>query len=230
MNMASGILYLVATPIGNLEDITLRAIRILKEVDFVICEDSRRSGLLLKALEIHKPFRVLHDHTPEEKIKALHCEIQSGAKAALISDAGTPLVSDPGFPLVRKLIQTGVPVEAVPGPSAFLNALLLSGLPAHEFTFAGYLPQKEKARRDKLTELAGERRTLIFYESPYRIVKSLKDMLAILGDRNISVSRELTKKFEETIRGNIFEVVRRFDGKKILGEFTVVVEGNRQRL
>jgi 16S rRNA (cytidine1402-2'-O)-methyltransferase len=222
----SGILYLVATPIGNLEDITLRAIRVLREVDFVICEDSRRSGMLLKHLDIKKPLRTLHDHTQKSGLEALVLEIKNGAQAALVSDAGTPIISDPGFPLVRELVRLGVKIEAIPGPCAFVSALIVSGLPANEFTFIGYLPQKETARRNRLQEFAGEKRTLIFYESPYRLLKALKDMAEILGDREASVSREMTKKFEETTRGKLSEILSYFESKKVLGEFAIVVKGN----
>ena len=225
--MRSGILYLVATPIGNLEDITSRAVRILGEVDFVLCEDSRRSGLLLKRLEIKKPLRSFHDHTSVAKKKVIIEELKSGANAALISDAGTPLISDPGFDLVRDAIDADIRVESIPGPCALINALVVSSLPVHAFTFMGYLPQKEKARRDVLSELVREERTLIFYESPYRILRSLKDMLDVFGERRISVSREMTKKFEETIRGRISEVLGGLDEKKILGEYVIVVEGKR---
>ncbi len=224
----SGVLYLVATPIGNLEDITLRAIRILREVDFVICEDSRRSGMLLKHLEIKKPFRGCHDHTAESKLEEILGELEAGKVAALVSDAGTPLVSDPGFPLVRQALQRGIKVEAVPGPCALVNALIVSGLPMHAFTFRGYLPQKDKARRDALERLKNGANTLIFYESPYRILKCLKDLLEILGDRQISVSREMTKKFEETVRGPVSEVIAAVGEKEALGEYTVVVAGNEE--
>jgi len=215
----------VATPIGNLEDMTLRAVRILKEVDFVVCEDSRRSGMLLKHLEIKKPFQSLHDHSQRSKIDFILSELRSGKRAALVSDAGTPLVSDPGYPLVRDAIREGIRVEAIPGPSAFVNALVVSGLPMHEFSFLGYLPQKEKARGDMLSELSREKRTLVFYESPHRILKSMKNMLDIFGDRRVSVSREMTKKFEETCRGKLSEVLEYFGKKKVLGELVVVVEG-----
>lgn len=222
---STSLLYLVATPIGNLEDITLRAIRILREADFVICEDSRRSGMLLKHLEIKKPLRTFHEHTPKAKLDSLIEELRGGASAAYVTDAGTPLISDPGFELVRSALKAGIRLEAIPGPAAFVTALILSGLPAHAFTFVGYLPQKEKARRGALEALQEERRTLIFYESPYRILKTLNDMLAIFGDRRASVSRELTKKFEETVRGGLSEILAYFEKKKILGEWTVVVEG-----
>lgn len=223
--MQSSTLYLVATPIGNLGDITLRAIDVLRQVDFVICEDSRRSGLLLKHLDIKKPFRTFHEHTGPAKKVSILAELKEGRNAALITDAGTPLISDPGFDLVRDSINAGIQIESIPGPSAFVSALILSGLPSHAFTFMGYLPQKEKARRNALRQLTDEPRTLIFYESPYRIQKTLKDMLEILGDRPVSVSREMTKKFEETVRGKLSEVIGHLAGKKILGEWVIVVHG-----
>lgn len=230
VNKESGILYLVATPIGNLEDITFRAVRILREVDFVICEDSRRSKTLLAHFDIRKPIRILHDHTSQSKLQTFIAELQAGARSALISDAGTPLISDPGFPLVRGLIRVGVRVEAVPGPTAFVNALIVSALPAHSFTFVGFLPPKEKARRDMLGEFVHERRTLIFYESPYRILRTLKDMIDVLGDRQASVSREMTKKFEETVRGTLSSILSHFENKKILGEWVIVVSGQRPQV
>jgi len=222
---SAGVLYLVATPIGNLGDITFRAVEILREVDFVICEDSRRSGMLLKHLEIKKPLRTYHDHSSEGKQESLVRELKEGARAAYITDAGTPLISDPGFSLVRDSIEAGIRIESIPGPAAFVNALIVSGLPSHAFTFLAYLPQKEKARQDALRELADEKRTLIFYESPYRILKTLKNMLDIFGDREASVSREMTKKFEETVRGKLSEILNYFEKKKILGEWVIVMAG-----
>jgi len=222
----AGTLYLVATPIGNLKDMTLRAVEILREVDFVICEDSRRSGLLLKHFEIKKPFRTFHEHTGASKKESIVEALKGGRNAALITDAGTPLISDPGFDLVRDAIAAGIQIESIPGPTAFVSALILSGLPSHAFTFMGFLPQKEKARRDTLRNLAAEPRTLIFYESPYRVQKTLKDMFEILGDRQVSISRELTKKFEETIRGKLSDMIHLLTEKKILGEWAIVVEGH----
>ena len=221
----TGTLYLVATPIGNLADITIRAVDILKHVDFVICEDTRHSGQLLKHFGVSKPLRTLHDHSPASVVQTICSELKTGASAALISDAGTPLISDPGFPLVREAVRAGVRVESIPGPTALISALIVSGLPMHEFTFVGYLPQKEKARCNRLKALASEQRTLIFYESPHRIVKMLKNLADCFGDRNVSVSRELTKKFEETVRGTLAEVSAQVAQKKILGEWVVVVEG-----
>jgi 16S rRNA (cytidine1402-2'-O)-methyltransferase len=229
MNPSKGTLYVVATPIGNLADITYRAVDTLRKVDFVICENSRHSGILLTHFEIKKPFRVVNDHTSKSRQEALIGELENGSSAALISDAGTPLISDPGFPLVREALRLGIRVEGVPGPAAFTNALVTSGLPVNEFTFVGYLPQKEKKRRDKLAVLETEPRTLIFYESPYRIEKSLKDVLDMLGDREIYVTREMTKKFEEMFRGPVSEVLEAIKKRKILGEFTVVVAGSVKR-
>ena len=228
MTNSPGTLYLVGTPIGNLGDMTLRAIEILREADFVICEDTRRSGALLKHLQIRKPLRSLHDHTPKAKQQAMLEELKKGAQAALISDAGTPLISDPGLPLVREAIRERLRVEAIPGPTAFVNALIVSGLPVHAFTFLGYLPQKEKARRDALHAVEKESRTMIFYESPHRIAKTLKDMSEILGDREASISREMTKKFEETVRGKIPDLLAHFMERRIRGELTVVVGGANQ--
>lgn len=216
---------MVATPIGNLGDMTLRAIEILRRVDFVICEDSRRSGLLLKHLEIKKRFRTFHEHTVESKKKAILEDLEKGRTAALITDAGTPLISDPGFDLVRDAIKAGIQIESIPGPTAFVSALILSGLPSHAFTFLGYLPQKEKARKHALQNLMDESRTLIFYESPYRIQKTLTDMLEVWGDRRASVSKEITKKFEETFRGRFSDIISSLAGKKILGEWVIVVQG-----
>ncbi|MBI4368364.1 MAG: 16S rRNA (cytidine(1402)-2'-O)-methyltransferase [Candidatus Omnitrophica bacterium] len=222
-----GILYLVATPIGNLGDMTFRAVEVLKAVDFILCEDTRRSGVLLKHFEIKKPLRSFHDHTSETKRQTIVSELMSGTSAAIVSDAGTPLISDPGFDLVRDTIRAGVRVETIPGPSAFVSALVLSGLPVHAFTFAGYLPPKEKAKREALARLAGEPRTLIFYESPHRLLKTLKAMREVLGDRKASVSRELTKKFEETVRGKLSEIFHCFEKRKILGEWTIVIAGEK---
>ncbi|MBI4395345.1 MAG: 16S rRNA (cytidine(1402)-2'-O)-methyltransferase [Candidatus Omnitrophica bacterium] len=221
----SGVLYLVATPIGNLGDITFRAVQTLREVDFVICEDSRRSGMLLKHFEIKKPLRSFHDHSSKSKQESVIHELKEGRRAAYITDAGTPLISDPGFTLVRDALEAGIRIESIPGPSAFVNALVISGLPTHSFAFIGYLPQKEKARRDALHELQDEPRTLIFYESPYRLLRTLEDMRDIFGDREASVSREMTKKFEETVRGNLSEISAYFEKRKILGEWVIVIAG-----
>lgn len=229
MAQNSGILYLVATPIGNLQDITVRGVEILRGVDFIVCEDTRRSGMLLKHFEIKKPLRSFHDHSSKAKLDSLIEELKRGARAAFITDAGTPLISDPGFTLVREALEAGIGVEGIPGPAALINALAISGLPTHAFTFGGYLPQKEKARRDTLKNLEERKETLIFYESPHRILKVLKDLFEILGDRQVSLSREMTKKFEETMRGRLSEILAHLEGKKILGEWVIVVSGKDER-
>ena len=215
----------MATPIGNLEDITYRAVRTLREADLVICEDSRRGGMLLKHLGISKPLRTYHDHTPEFKEDSLVRELKDGAHAALITDGGTPAISDPGFGLIRKCIDSGIRIEGIPGPSALVNALATSGLALHTFTFMGYLPRKKGAREKVLQSLAQEERTLVFYESPHRLVAALAQMLRILGDREASFSREMTKKFEETLRGKLSELSGRMNAGNIRGEWTLVVAG-----
>jgi len=217
-------LYVVATPIGNLEDMTFRAVRILKEADLILAEDTRTSAILLKHYGIitktiaHHKF---NEHTAVEKIVS---EILSGKTVAIISDAGTPGISDPGFLLVRSCIEKNIPVETLPGATAFVPALINSGLPAHEFVFIGFLPVK-KGRETKLKSLIAEPRTMIIYESPYRLVKSLEQLMQFLGDRKASVSRELSKKFEETVRGNISDILNHFKNKTPKGEFVIVVAG-----
>ncbi len=223
-----GTLYLVATPIGNLSDITLRAIEILKSVDIVACEDTRHTGTLLKHLAIKKPLQSFHEHSKDSKRFLLIDELQSGKSVALVSDAGTPLISDPGFPLVREAIENQIRIESIPGPSAVISALVVSGFSCEPFAFFGYLPNKEKKRREVLESVLNEEKTLIFYESPHRLVKSLHDISDIFQDRRIAVARELTKKFEETVRGRAAEVFRHFEKRKILGEFVIIIEGIRE--
>ena len=227
MNQSSGILYLVGTPIGNLADITVRAQEVLRAVDLVACEDTRTSGFLLHHLGIKKPLQSFHEHSGRGKSQSLIDALLSGKNIALVSDAGTPLISDPGFPLVREAIAQGICVESIPGPSALVSALILSGFSCEPFIFYGFLPQKEKKRRELLTEAAREKKTLIFYESPYRLLKALKDIAEIFGERPIAVCRELTKKFEEVVRGSAKEVLIHFEKKKPKGEFVIVIEGNR---
>lgn len=225
MSPIPGILYLVATPIGNLKDITLRALDILKSVDCVVCEDTRRTGLLLSHFEIKKPLKSFHDHSPPERCTEIIRELANGKSAALVSDAGTPLISDPGFPLVREAIRQGIPVESIPGPCAFVSALILSGFRTEPFAFFGYLPQKESKRKGLLESLVNEEKTLVFYESPYRLLKALKNIGDIFGDRRVAVFRELTKKFEEIVRGTSEEAAKHFEVKSIKGELVVIVEG-----
>ena len=218
-------LYIVPTPIGNLEDITLRAINILKSVDVVLAEDTRTSGNLLKHLGISKPMQSYHVHNEHQTVTRVIERILKGETMALVSDAGTPAVSDPGFLLVRECIKYGVVIECLPGPTAFVPALVNSGLPSDRFTFEGFLPHK-KGRQTRLQNLSNEERTMIFYESPHRLLKSLQQFSEYFGpDRQVSVSRELTKMFEENIRGTVTEVLAYFSAKTIKGEIVIIVGG-----
>lgn len=219
-------LYVVPTPIGNLGDITVRAIEILREVDLIACEDTRTSRVLLDRYEIRTPTTSFHEHNAGARAPKLANRMADGEDVALISDAGTPGISDPGFVLIRECLERGVSVEALPGATAFVPALLLSGLATHRFVFEGFLPQK-KGRRARLSEIADESRTVILYESPHRLNKTLKDLEVAAGsDRPVSVSRELTKKFEETRRGSLSEVRAYFeDGSRVRGEFVIVLGG-----
>ena len=218
-------LYLVPTPIGNLEDITLRAINMLKSVDVILAEDTRTSGHLLKHLGISKPLQSYHIHNEHQTVQRIIQRILKGETMALISDAGTPAVSDPGFLLVRECLKNGIDIECLPGPTAFVPALVNSGLPTDRFTFEGFLPHK-KGRQTRLTELKEEERTMIFYESPHRLLKSLQQFSEYFGeDRQASVSRELTKLYEETIRGTLTEIIAYFAEKTIKGEIVIVVAG-----
>jgi 16S rRNA (cytidine1402-2'-O)-methyltransferase len=221
-------LYLVPTPIGNLEDITLRAVRILKSVDVILAEDTRTSGHLLKHLEISKPMQSYHIHNEHQTIARLTARMLKGETMALISDAGTPAISDPGFLLVRECIKLAIPVECLPGPTAFVPALVNSGLPSDRFTFEGFLPHK-KGRQTRMKELAEESRTMVFYESPHRLLKSLEQLAEYFGDdRPASVSRELTKVFEENVRGSLREIITYFAEKTVKGEIVIVVGGKEK--
>lgn len=218
-------LYLVPTPIGNLEDITLRAINVLKNVDVVLAEDTRTSGHLLRHLDISKPMQSYHVHNEHQTITRLTERLLKGETMALISDAGTPAISDPGFLLVRECVKLGITVECLPGPTAFVPALVNSGLPADRFTFEGFLPHK-KGRQTRLKELTEETRTMIFYESPHRLLKSLGQFAEYFGDdRPASVSRELTKIYEENVRGTLREIIAYFAEKTVKGEIVIVVGG-----
>lgn len=218
-------LYIVPTPIGNLEDITLRAIRILKEVDIILAEDTRTSGNLLRHLGIEKRMYAHHQHNEHKTVAMISEKIANGEKIALITDAGTPAISDPGFLLVRECIANGIEVECLPGATAFVPALVNSGLAADSFCFEGFLPQK-KGRQTKIKSLVQEHRTMIFYESPHRLVKALEQFAAYFGDdRKASVSRELTKMFEENKRGTLLELAEYFKSKTVKGEIVIVVEG-----
>lgn len=218
-------LYIVPTPIGNLEDITLRAIRVLEEVDFILAEDTRTSSVLLKHLNIEKPLRSHHKFNEHATVRAVAEAIEAGKNVALISDAGTPGISDPGFLLVRTCVEEGIEVETLPGATACIPALVQSGFPCDRFCFEGFLPQK-KGRMKRLTELAEENRTIIFYESPFRVVKCLEQLAEVFGaERRVAVSREITKKFEQTVRGTLAEVIAHFKKQQPKGEFVVVVAG-----
>ncbi|MEQ9287114.1 MAG: 16S rRNA (cytidine(1402)-2'-O)-methyltransferase [Cyclobacteriaceae bacterium] len=218
-------LYLVPTPIGNLEDITIRALEVLKSVDIVLAEDTRTTGVLLKHYEINNTLKSYHIHNEHHQTNKIIEELQSGKKMALVSDAGTPAISDPGFLLVRDCLKNGVAVECLPGATAFVPALVSSGLPNDKFVFEGFLPVK-KGRQTRLEILAEETRTMIFYESPHRLLKTLEQFRSFFGeDRQASVSRELTKLFEETARGTLTEIIEHFSQKKIKGEIVIVVAG-----
>ena len=225
--MQLGILYIVPTPIGNLEDITLRAIRILKEVDLIIAEDTRQSLKLLNHFEIKKTIQSYHMHNEHKVLQRYVDELLNGKNIALVSDAGTPAISDPGFLLVRECLKNGIKVDCLPGATAFVPALVKSGLPADSFCFEGFLPEK-KGRQTKLKLLAEEERTIILYESPHRLIKTLKQFIEYFGaDRLISVSRELTKTFEETVNGTIEEVLLHFENNIVKGEFVIVINGKK---
>ncbi|MGB7393170.1 MAG: 16S rRNA (cytidine(1402)-2'-O)-methyltransferase [Pricia sp.] len=222
-----GKLYLVPTPIGNLEDMTLRAIRILKEVDIILAEDTRTSGKLLQHFEIGTPMQSHHMHNEHKTVDALVKRLAAGEIMALISDAGTPAISDPGFLLTRACVEHGIEVECLPGATAFVPALVNSGLPNDKFVFEGFLPPK-KGRQTRLKLLVEETRTMIFYESPYKLIKTLSDFITYFGaDRPVSVSRELTKLYEETIRGTAEEVLKHFKDNPPKGEIVIVVGGNK---
>lgn len=218
-------LYIVPTPIGNLSDVTLRALDILRSVDIILAEDTRTSGKLLKHYQIEKPLQSFHNFNEHKILDSLISRMERGEVMALISDAGTPGISDPGFLIARACIQAGLLIECLPGPTAFVPALIKSGLGADRFAFEGFLPQK-KGRQTMLKKLAGEERTMIFYESPHRLLKTLQQFGEYFGvDRRISVSRELTKVFEETVNGTIAEVALHFSAKEVRGEIVIVVEG-----
>ena len=219
----AGTLYLVATPIGNLEDISLRALRVLKEVDLVACEDTRRTRKLLSSYDISKPTVSYHQHNERERAVELIEKLEAGQNIALVSDAGTPLVSDPGFHLVSEAIIREICIVPIPGPSAILAALTASGLRAGEFTFAGFLPSRSGARRARLRDFAGARGLLIFYEAPHRIKETLLDALDVLGDRQSVIARELTKLHEDFIRGSLSDLIARSEHLTLKGEMVLLI-------
>ena len=218
-------LYIVPTPIGNLDDITLRAVNVLRDVDFILAEDTRTTSLMLKHLGIEKKLYSHHKFNEHATVKMVAESIAAGRNAALVSDAGTPGISDPGFLLVRTCVEAGIEVETLPGATALIPALVQSGFPCDRFCFEGFLPQK-KGRAKQLQSLAAEERTMIFYESPYRVVKCLEQFAEVFGpERRVSVSRELTKKFEQTVRGTVAEVLEHFRTTDPKGEFVIVLAG-----
>jgi len=220
-----GTLYIVSTPIGNLDDLTFRAINVLSSVDLIAAEDTRTTKHLLDHYKIHKPLVSYFSYNEARRTPELISKLKNGLSIALVSDAGTPGISDPAFRIIRAALDETIPVVSIPGPTAFLPALIVSGLPTDRFVFEGFLPVK-KGRRSKLEQLKNEQRTIILYESPHRLLRTLRDLLEFLGDRDISVSRELTKHFEEVIRGKISNALHHFTQKSIRGEFVFVVRGS----
>ena len=220
-----GVLYIVSTPIGNREDITLRALRILKEADLTAAEDTRRTGLLLKHFGIQTPLTSYFEGNESRKKDFILSKLTQGERVALVSDAGTPGISDPGFRLIQTAIEHQIPVVPIPGASAVIAALSVSGLPTDAFVFRGFLPHKTKKRRDLLEELADVRETLIVYESPHRVSETLKDIYEVMGDRKIVLTRELTKIYEEVLRGKVSEIQLQIGERKLKGEITLVISG-----
>jgi len=219
-----GTLYVVGTPIGNLEDITLRAIRVLREVNLIAAEDTRRARTLLTRYDIHVPLVSYFEHSSTDKREAILSALEQG-DVALVSEAGMPGLSDPGYDLIGEAIGRGIPVVPVPGPSALVSALVVSGLPTDSFIYAGFLPRRKGERQQTLRTLQHEHRTLVFYEAPHRLLNSLRDMLDVLHDRRIAVARELTKLHEEVFRGALSEAIAHFEQAGVRGEFTLVVQG-----
>ncbi len=217
-------LFLVPTPIGNLDDITLRAIKVLNEVDVILAEDTRTSGKLLKHHQITNSLHSYHIFNEHKSAEKLIARMSAGEQMALISDAGTPAISDPGFLLVREALKAGLEVSCLPGATAFVPALVNSGLPSDKFVFEGFLPHK-KGRQTRLQKLAEEERTIVLYESPHRLIKCLEQLKEHLGNRQVSVSREISKMFEETARGTLEELITYFNEKGVKGEFVIVVAG-----
>ena len=223
-------LYIVSTPIGHLQDITLRALEVLQSVDVIACEDTRQTGKLLNHYKMKAP-RLLsfHDHSGPGRLGEILSLLKEGKKVALVSDNGTPLISDPGFPLVRAAIREQIKIEALPGPSAVTSALAVSGLATERFTFWGFLPPKSGRRRKELEDASQFEHTLVFFESPYRARASLKEMLEIFGDREAALCRELTKKFEEVVRGTLGELAEKFSKEQPRGEIVIVVAGKGRK-
>lgn len=222
-------LYVCPTPIGNLEDITLRVLRVLQEVDLILAEDTRRTGQLLRHFQIARPVESLHEHNEKEKTAQILERLRQGQRLALVSDAGMPGISDPGAFLIKEVIEAGLPLEALPGANAALLGFLLSGLPSPHFLFFGFLPSRSRERRRELEKLKDLPYPIIFYEAPHRLTGMLQDVLAVLGDRRASISRELTKLYEETRRGRLSELMDHFQTNKPRGEFVITVAGAEEQ-
>jgi 16S rRNA (cytidine1402-2'-O)-methyltransferase len=220
----TGTLYLVATPIGNLQDITFRAVEILKTVNLIACEDTRHTRKLLNYYDISNRLVSYHEHNEHQRAEELAADLQDGKSIAVVSDAGTPAICDPAFRLVQKAHEIGAQVVSIPGAAAFVNALIISGLPTDSMFFGGFLPSKKSERQKRLTQVKAIPATLVFYETPHRLTKSLADCAEILGDRKTAVVRELTKLHEETIRGNLLELVKSFSEKTVKGEIVLVID------
>lgn len=227
--MEKGKLYICPTPIGNLEDITIRTLRILGEVDLIAAEDTRHSIKLLNHFEIKKPLTSYHEHNESEKGQELIEKLLNGVNIGLISDAGMPGISDPGEKIIKMAIREGIELIVLPGATASITALISSGLETEKFVFEGFLSSKKRDRLEELENLRGEKRTLILYESPHRLMDTLKDMLEVLGNRNISVAREITKVYEEVFRGNLEETINKFSNSPVRGEFVIIVEGSKEK-
>lgn len=228
MDVSTGTLYIVATPIGNLEDMTFRAVRVLKEVSLIAAEDTRHTGILLQKYGISTPLTSLHDHVEKEKSASIIEKLKDGGDVAYVSDAGTPGVSDPGYILVREAVLAGVSVSPIPGASALTASLCASGLPMDSFVFMGFLPSRASRRLQLLADLKDEKKTVIFYESPNRLLDALKDIREAWGNRDIVISREVTKIHEEFVRGSVEEAIASFSDRVVKGEITIVVAGCRQ--
>ena len=222
-------LTIVPTPIGNLSDVTLRALEALKQADIIVCEDTRQTQKLLQHYAITKPLVSYHEHSSAQKAAGIVALLREGKRIALVSDGGMPLVSDPGFQVVHAVLAEQLPLEVLPGPSAVTMALVLSGLPTDSFSFFGFLSNKGQRRRHELQALADREETLIFFESPFRIVKMLQDAMEVLGDREAAVARELTKKFEEVLRGNLSELIRDMTQKPRKGEMVFLISGKDRK-
>lgn len=218
-------LYIISTPIGNLADITLRALETLKQVDLIISEDTRKTGVLLKHFDIHKPQASFHVYNEQKEVPKIIRLLQQGKHIALVSNAGTPGISDPGYSIVRAAIDAGLEFTSIPGPAALTTALVLSGLPAHAFTFLGFPPRKSSARRRFMEVDVRSPHTLIFYESPYRLQACLEDALAVYGDRQAAIANDLTKKFEAIYRGTLSELTEKMKKEKIQGEYCLIIAG-----